>query len=311
VTAVPGTALAGPLAAEARGRYASLIDALLRDGQAELAAQCADLAVAQGFWTNRQQRPVEFVAGGSTEPVYDAADFWFVAHLEANYDRIRAELNAVTDPGGRGFRPVEEPLLDAGRWDQVVLYEAGARQHRACELFPLLTEVIEQIPEATTLGPGVVTLSWLHPGAHIVPHCGRTNAQLRVHLGLRVPDGTSLRVGDRALAWTEGRCLVFDDSFEHEVWHRGSEPRVVLLLDVLYPDLDAGQRERLLARRGSAEDRIAAYLTAHDLTRIEADERGAVLRPAPGVDSLVRRYLAELGVRAVELVDGRPRFEYG
>jgi aspartate beta-hydroxylase len=43
--------------------------------------------------------------------------------------------------------------------------------------------------------------------------CGR----LTVHLGLRVPRGCSLRVAEETRAWEEGKCLVFDDSFEHEV----------------------------------------------------------------------------------------------
>ena len=69
------------------------------------------------------------------------------------------------------------------------------------------------------LAAGVVMLSWLHPQSHIVPHCGHTNARLRIHLGVRTPPGASIRVHDRVLTWKEGECLVFDDSFEHEVKH--------------------------------------------------------------------------------------------
>ena len=38
--------------------------------------------------------------------------------------------------------------------------------------------------------------------------------------------------------WAEGRCLIFDDSFEHEVWHEGDSDRVVLICDLWHPDLD-------------------------------------------------------------------------
>ena len=34
-----------------------------------------------------------------------------------------------------------------------------------------------------------------------------------------------------------GEALVFDDSFEHEVWNDGKQERVVLLLDLWHPDL--------------------------------------------------------------------------
>jgi len=289
------------MSSETRGRYAGLIDALIRDGRSDLAGQCARLAVAQGIWDCAQQRPLEYVTGVSARPVYEPAQFWFVHHLEANYDKIRDEIDTVTDPSRHGFRPVDEPLLGSGRWDQVVFYEAGRRQDAACDLFPVLTDVIDQIPEATTLGPGVVTLSWLHPGTHVIPHCGRTNADLRVHLGLRVPPGVSIRVGDQHLTWQEGKCIVFDDSFEHEVWHRGTQPRIVLLLDVPHPELGEHQRRALLARRRTASQQVASYMADHGLRRVETDGSGIVMRPAARIESLVRRYMAETGATAVEL----------
>lgn len=293
-----------------RRSYANLIDALIRDGREDLARQTARLAVEQGVWTDPWQRPVDYSADGGHQPVYEPQDFWFVAHLESNYPSIRAEIDAVTESGRPGFSPVEEPLLGAGRWDQVILYEAGRRQERACTMFPVTAAVVEQIPEATTLGPGVVTLSWLEPGTHVVPHCGDTNTQLRVHLGLRVPTNVNIRVGEHVLSWQEGRCIVFDDSYEHEVWHRGDGPRLILLMDVLHPSLDENQRRRVLARRRSASEQIASYLARNDLHRIETDDAGVLMRPAAGTASLVRRYMADNGVSAVELRDGALQFEY-
>ena len=31
--------------------------------------------------------------------------------------------------------------------------------------------------------------------------------------------------------WKEGKCLVFDDAYEHEVWNKTGEERVLLLVD--------------------------------------------------------------------------------
>jgi aspartate beta-hydroxylase len=287
-----------------------LIDTLLRDGHETAALDVARVAVEQGVWGNPMQRPVEYLGYGGDRPVYEPGDFWFVEHLEANYAKIRGEVDAVTAAGRPGFAPVEEPLLGAGRWDQVVLYEAGRRQDEACAAFPVTAGVVEQIPEATTFGPGVVTLSWLAPGSHVIPHCGHTNGQLRVHMGLQVPPGALMRVGTERLTWQEGRCIVFDDSFEHEVWHTGDQPRLVLLLDVVHPALTTSQRATLLARRRSAPEQIASYLAEHDIHRVEADDRGVLLRPAPGTAALIRRYMAETGATAVQR-DGRNlAFEY-
>jgi aspartate beta-hydroxylase len=241
--------------------------------------------------------------------VHDPAAFWFVDLLAASHAAIRHEVDTVTRAGGTGFVPVDEPLLDGGRWDQVVLWEGGRRFDRACSLFPVTAGVVGQIPEATTLGPGVVTLSWLHPGAHIIPHCGHSNSAIRVHLGVTVPDGPRIRVGDEVLRWQEGRCIAFDDSFEHEVWHDGDESRIVLLIDVPHPDLDPVERSRRLAARSSSSEKIGAFLAEHRIRRIEARGDEVVMRPDAGIDALVRRYLAESSSTAVELRDGRLHFD--
>ena len=40
--------------------------------------------------------------------------------------------------------------------------------------------------------------------------------------------------------WEEGQLLVFDDSFEHEVWNRGEHPRAVLIVHLHHPQLVRG-----------------------------------------------------------------------
>lgn len=36
---------------------------------------------------------------------------------------------------------------------------------------------------------------------------------------------------------------MFDDSFEHEVWHRGETRRVVLLVNIWHPHITQEQKE--------------------------------------------------------------------
>lgn len=91
------------------------------------------------------------------------------------------------------------------------------------------------------LPKGSVEFSILDEGTHIKPHCGPSNHKWRFHLGVIVPDNgsTSIRVGDPLAdaarrPWQEGKVLLFDDSYEHEVFHEGlgQGPRVVLIVDV-------------------------------------------------------------------------------
>ncbi|BBD63887.1 putative hydroxylase [Nostoc commune NIES-4072] len=48
---------------------------------------------------------------------------------------------------------------------------------------------------------------------------------------LEVPNDCAIRVGHETKNWEEGKCLVFDDTLEHEVWNHGNIPRIILLID--------------------------------------------------------------------------------
>ena len=41
--------------------------------------------------------------------------------------------------------------------------------------------------------------------------------------------------------WEEGRCIVFDDSYEHEVWNRTEHERVLLLVDFWHVRMYVGR----------------------------------------------------------------------
>ena len=79
---------------------------------------------------------------------------------------------------------------------------------------------------------------------HVAQHCGLTNARLRAHLPLVVPTDSppKIRVGDSILHWEEGKVMVFDDSFEHEVWNKSNETRIILIVDINHPELSEERR---------------------------------------------------------------------
>jgi beta-hydroxylase len=161
----------------------------------------------------------------------DPEQFPFVADLEAGWPRVREELDRLADAD---FRHWPERFLYEGRWDVFVLYAFGDKLEKNCALCPETARLVAGIPGMTTAG-----FSMLEGGAHIKPHVGYTDEVLRCHLGVVVPDGCSLRVGEREQAWVEGRCLVFDDTIEHEAWNRSDRTRVVLLIDFKRDFLEA------------------------------------------------------------------------
>lgn len=140
--------------------------------------------------------------------------------------------------GGSGQH--DHKVVD-GDWREVVLFGAGAQP----ALAPLTSNLIRKhIPEATTLadqGGGEVIFSVLRSNTRIRPHCGTTNLRLTAHLGLSIPSNSSeecgIRVGDTWHCWENGRVMVFDDSFEHEVRNLTPHCRAVLLLRFWSPHL--------------------------------------------------------------------------
>lgn len=164
---------------------------------------------------------------------HDPVAYPFTSTLEGGWLKIREELENLHRSN---FIPWPERFLYGQGWDVFGFYAFGKKIPRNCELCPETTRLIEQVPGLTTAG-----FSSLAPGTHIAAHVGYTSAVLRCHLGLVVPDGCTMRVGSETRQWQEGRCLVFDDTVEHEVWHRGDRPRVILLLDFLRSKADTSQ----------------------------------------------------------------------
>lgn len=49
------------------------------------------------------------------------------------------------------------------------------------------------------------------------------------------PEACRIRVGDEIRHWTAGGSIVFDDTYDHEVWNDTEGQRVVLFLDIVRP----------------------------------------------------------------------------
>jgi aspartate beta-hydroxylase len=188
------------------------------------------------------------------------------ALLEAAAPAMRAELDALLKRP-RGFQPFDEgsygfnPANTDGQWNvfYVVLgCRAVPNADRAC---PNTAAALRTLPNLAM----AAMFSALTPGTHLWAHCGPTNAVISLSLGLITPPGCVIRVGTEERSWREGECLVFDDTYEHEVWHRGEITRFVMLLDVWHPELTPAERvvlERALWAPGEVENRLKHGRTA-------------------------------------------------
>jgi len=166
-------------------------------------------------------------AAGSRAMFHEPAKFPFIAGLEANWQAIRDEAARLSP---EAYSPWPERNLYGEGWTVFGFRYFGQRYEENCRACPVTASLVEAIPGLTT-----AAFSALAPGTHIRPHKGRRKEALRYHLGLIVPTDCALRVGTETRSWEEGKCLVFDDLFEHEAWNRGATSRIVLLFDVVGP----------------------------------------------------------------------------
>ena len=210
-----------------------------------------------------------YYPGLTKKEVHDTGSFPIASILEKNFPLIREEVlrNIRSDQ----FHDEAEPIDRSGRWTVFMLYEAGRKHEQNCALCPFLSQLLDSNPDITDSNP-MIYLSQLAPGTKVAPHRGPTNTRVRCHLGISIPQGDcGMRVGSSRLVWEEGKCIVFDDSFEHEVWNETDEPRIVLLLDLWHPDLSRLERDGLGAISWMAEQkarRLNRYRLRNELSRI-------------------------------------------
>jgi beta-hydroxylase len=84
-----------------------------------------------------------------------------------------------------------------------------------------------------------VGYSKVNPSAWIRPHTGVDNTQLKLHLGLRVPDEAAcatFTIGGDVRGWQQDRVIFFDDTYENTVWNNCTTARTVLQVVIRHPD---------------------------------------------------------------------------
>jgi aspartyl/asparaginyl beta-hydroxylase (cupin superfamily) len=167
---------------------------------------------------------------------FDSDDFPWVREVEARWDDIRAELDALLVkvdqiPNFQDVQQEQRALTEGDDWKVFIFDMYGAKYDHNLAKCPKTAEALQLIP-----GMSSAMFSILRSGKHIPPHCGPWKGVLRYHLALKTPENESLcriRVGSQTRSWTNGTSLIFDDTFEHEVWNDSDETRVVLFVDFL------------------------------------------------------------------------------
>jgi ornithine lipid ester-linked acyl 2-hydroxylase len=168
---------------------------------------------------------------------FEPAGFEWIPEVEAQWKTIRAELDSVLSreaiPQFGEISPDQAHLTAEGKWKTFFFCAYGVQVEENARRCPETARILRSIPGMQT---GFFSIH--APKMHVDPHCGPYGGVLRYHLGLKVPQPPTLcriRVDRETRSWQEGKSLVFDDTYEHEVWNDSTEERAILFVDFERP----------------------------------------------------------------------------
>lgn len=171
-------------------------------------------------------------------PFFDKQTFPWTAVLEANFPAIRAEAEQVLKtrdsiPALRDISPDHQRIAESKSWQSFFLWGYGYKIEDNCRRCPNTARVLSAVPDLNS-----AFFSILAPGTHIPLHNGVTKRIITCHLSLMAPteqEKCRIQVADQTAYWRDGECMVFDDTYPHEVWNDTNETRVVLLVQFKRP----------------------------------------------------------------------------
>ena len=136
-------------------------------------------------------------------------------------------------PPLKEISPDHARIAGDGNWRSFFLVGYGFQVPENCARAPVTAALVKKIPDLNS-----AFFSILDPGAVIPRHRGVTRGLVTCHLGLSIPEPPekcTMQVEDIDLHWNEGKWLVFDDSYFHQVHNDTDQRRIILLIQVKRP----------------------------------------------------------------------------
>ena len=117
-------------------------------------------------------------------------------------------------------------------WKRFYLKWYDARHPSAATLCPQTVALLNQIPSVKA-----AMFAELPPGGQLNPHRDPFAGSLRYHLGLATPnsDLCYIDVDGLRYSWRDGKGVIFDETYVHDVYNRSPDNRIILFCDVERP----------------------------------------------------------------------------
>lgn len=198
------------------------------------------------------QRGAKYILPGiSQKPWHDPYEYPeivpIVRAFESNHDVLKKEMAAAWQDRQSEFSDYEHYLTRQQNWQALYLYRNRRLVQASASVMPTAFRLLnDHAVETGVICPLLEShFSTLLPGAAIAPHCDLWNFSINLHVAIDIPERCGISVANEPRAWREGFCLLFDYSFQHEAWNRGSRPRTCLLVDLWHPETSLAERAAL------------------------------------------------------------------
>lgn len=167
------------------------------------------------------------------QAVYNISSIQEIKQLENHHSTIFEEYKNINLSNSfqnvKDFYVVETDIGQDENWKGFPLIIFNYKFDKNVAQCPATYSIISKLPGCTS-----AMFSVLHPGKHILPHKGLYKGVLRCLFTLQAPEnGRSwIKVNGHKYPFETGKCILFDETFEHEVLNDSDRMRIVLYLDI-------------------------------------------------------------------------------
>jgi aspartyl/asparaginyl beta-hydroxylase (cupin superfamily) len=167
---------------------------------------------------------------------FDSSQFLIIKLLESNCDKIRDEFLEIYKkeiiPQIDEIFEEQNKLNNDKKWRFFLLKSYFKDQSYNSIKAPITSRLMNDENICSAF------FSVLEANSSIPKHKGPYKGIIRIHLPLVVPEKEKdcfIIVNGKKRHWQKGKCLIFDDYFEHSVTNNTDEIRVVLFIDYIRP----------------------------------------------------------------------------
>lgn len=159
---------------------------------------------------------------------------WF-KNLERVKHEIHQEVTSIIK-NKEEFIPYFNHLLDSNSsgWKTITFKTWGIDVPSNLKKCPHLATFLANNTDVLSMA-----ISKLEGNTKINKHRGDTNAIIRCHMGISIPDELpkcGFQVNETQKSWKNLETFGFIDANEHEAWNHTSSDRIILLFDVIRPE---------------------------------------------------------------------------